>query len=155
MPGEIEGLCVTSSVDLCNEFEFCPMIHIWKVCHICLSIFTFLQYKSVCVGLLLTAAVSFFNTCLGRRGLQEDWGLLFEHDCVFTCLSCSYLFQQYPGVNQLSSSLGGLSLQHSQQPESLRPVNLTHDRNILPVSSVPAPVPNLNSDLRKLNCSPE
>uniref|UniRef100_A0A8U7MJU3 SEC24 homolog B, COPII coat complex component n=1 Tax=Corvus moneduloides TaxID=1196302 RepID=A0A8U7MJU3_CORMO len=63
--------------------------------------------------------------------------------------------QQYPGVNQLSSSLGGLSLQHSQQPESLRPVNLTHDRNILPVSSVPAPVPNLNSELRKLNCSPD
>ncbi|NXX21555.1 SC24B protein, partial [Podargus strigoides] len=63
--------------------------------------------------------------------------------------------QQYPGVNQLSSSLGGLSLQHSQQPESLRPVNLTQDRNILPVSSVPAPVPNLNSDLKKLNCSPD
>ncbi|XP_046771921.1 protein transport protein Sec24B isoform X1 [Gallus gallus] len=63
--------------------------------------------------------------------------------------------QQYPGVNQLSSSLGGLSLQHSQQPEGLRPINLTQDRNILPVSSVPAPVPNLNSDLRKLNCSPD
>ncbi|XP_062430110.1 protein transport protein Sec24B isoform X3 [Rhea pennata] len=63
--------------------------------------------------------------------------------------------QQYTGVNQLSSSLGGLSLQHSQQPEGLRPVNLTQDRNILPVSSVPAPVPNLNSDLRKLNCSPD
>ncbi|KAM6429597.1 protein transport protein Sec24B isoform 2-T2 [Rhynochetos jubatus] len=63
--------------------------------------------------------------------------------------------QQYPGVNQLSSSLGGLSLQQAQQPESLRPVNLTQDRNILPVSSVPAPVPNLNSDLRKLNCSPD
>uniref|UniRef100_A0A8C4XU23 SEC24 homolog B, COPII coat complex component n=1 Tax=Falco tinnunculus TaxID=100819 RepID=A0A8C4XU23_FALTI len=63
--------------------------------------------------------------------------------------------QQYPGVNQLTSSIGGLSLQHSQQPESLRPVNLTQDRNILPVSSVPAPVPNLNSDLRKLNCSPD
>ncbi|XP_052630717.1 protein transport protein Sec24B isoform X9 [Harpia harpyja] len=63
--------------------------------------------------------------------------------------------QQYPGVNQLSSSLGGLSLQHSQQPESLRPVNLTQDKNILPVSSVQAPVPNLNSDLRKLNCSPD
>ncbi|XP_074445483.1 protein transport protein Sec24B isoform X2 [Larus michahellis] len=63
--------------------------------------------------------------------------------------------QQYPGVNQLSSSLGGLNLQHSQQPESLRPINLTQDRNILPVSSVPAPVPNLNSDLRKLNCSPD
>ncbi|NXL95450.1 SC24B protein, partial [Alectura lathami] len=63
--------------------------------------------------------------------------------------------QQYAGVNQLSSSLGGLSLQHSQQPEGLRPVNLTQERNILPVSSVPAPVPNLNSDLRKLNCSPD
>ncbi|XP_074922309.1 protein transport protein Sec24B isoform X4 [Chelonoidis abingdonii] len=63
--------------------------------------------------------------------------------------------QQYPGVNQLSSTLGGLSLQHSQQPESLRPVNLTQERNILPVSPVLAPVPNLNSDLRKLNCSPD
>ncbi|XP_043369653.1 protein transport protein Sec24B isoform X6 [Dermochelys coriacea] len=63
--------------------------------------------------------------------------------------------QQYPGVNQLSSTLGGLSLQHSQQPESLRPVNLTQDRNILPVSPVLAPVPNLNSDLKKLNCSPD
>ncbi|XP_010145090.1 PREDICTED: protein transport protein Sec24B-like, partial [Eurypyga helias] len=66
-----------------------------------------------------------------------------------------HYLQQYPGVNQLSSSLGGLSLQQSQQPESLRPVNLTQDRNILPVSSVAAPVPNLNSDLRKLNCSPD
>ncbi|XP_074849561.1 protein transport protein Sec24B isoform X4 [Carettochelys insculpta] len=63
--------------------------------------------------------------------------------------------QQYPGVNQLSSTLGGLSLQHSQQPESLRPVNLIQDRNILPVAPVLAPVPNLNSDLRKLNCSPD
>uniref|UniRef100_A0A8C3SKH7 SEC24 homolog B, COPII coat complex component n=1 Tax=Chelydra serpentina TaxID=8475 RepID=A0A8C3SKH7_CHESE len=72
-----------------------------------------------------------------------------------TVLQCSYFFQQYPGVNQLSSTLGGLSLQHSQQPESLRPVNLTQDRNILPVSPVLAPVPNLNSDLRKLNCSPD
>jgi hypothetical protein len=36
--------------------------------------------------------------------------------------------QQYPGVNQLSSSLGGLSLQSSPQLESLRPVNLTQER---------------------------
>lgn len=79
------------------------------------------------------------------------------HLNMMVCLPVCHALtlQQYPGVNQLSSSLGGLSLQHSQQPESLRPVNLTHDRNILPVSSVPAPVPNLNSDLRKLNCSPE
>lgn len=133
------------------------MIHIWKVCHICLSIFNFLPYNYflVCLGLLLTSIVSFFNTCLEELGLQEDLRLLFKRNCVFTHLQCSYIFQQYPGVNQLSSSLGGLSLQHSQQPESLRPVNLTQDRNILPVSSVPAPVPNLNSDLRKLNCSPE
>uniref|UniRef100_A0A8D2E4M6 SEC24 homolog B, COPII coat complex component n=1 Tax=Theropithecus gelada TaxID=9565 RepID=A0A8D2E4M6_THEGE len=63
--------------------------------------------------------------------------------------------QQYPGVNQLSSSLGGLSLQSSPQPESLRPVNLTQERNILPMTPVWAPVPNLNADLKKLNCSPD
>uniref|UniRef100_A0A8D0V9B8 Protein transport protein Sec24B n=1 Tax=Sus scrofa TaxID=9823 RepID=A0A8D0V9B8_PIG len=63
--------------------------------------------------------------------------------------------QQYPGMNQLSSSLGGLSLQSSTQPESLRPVNLTQERNILPMTPVWAPVPNLNLDLKKLNCSPD
>uniref|UniRef100_A0A5F9C9J8 SEC24 homolog B, COPII coat complex component n=1 Tax=Oryctolagus cuniculus TaxID=9986 RepID=A0A5F9C9J8_RABIT len=62
---------------------------------------------------------------------------------------------QYPGVSQLSSSLGGLSLQSSPQPESLRPVNLTQERNILPTAPVWAPVPNLNLDLKKLNCSPD
>nr|XP_010951963.2 protein transport protein Sec24B isoform X5 [Camelus bactrianus] len=64
-------------------------------------------------------------------------------------------YAQYPGMNQLSSSLGGLSLQSSSQPESLRPVNLTQERNILPMTPVWAPVPNLNLDLRKLNCSPD
>nr|KAF6502490.1 SEC24-like protein B, COPII coat complex component [Molossus molossus] len=64
-------------------------------------------------------------------------------------------YGQYPGMNQLSSSLGGLSLQSSVQPESLRPVNLTQERNILPTTPVLAPVPNLNLDLKKLNCSPE
>ncbi|XP_059518117.1 protein transport protein Sec24B isoform X5 [Myotis daubentonii] len=63
--------------------------------------------------------------------------------------------QQYPGMNQLSSSLGGLSLQSSVQPESLRPVNLTQERNILPVTPILAPIPNLNLDLKKLNCSPD
>ncbi|XP_042636862.1 protein transport protein Sec24B [Orycteropus afer afer] len=63
--------------------------------------------------------------------------------------------QQYPGMNQLSSSLGGLSLQSSPQPESLRPINLIQERNILPMTPVWAPVPNLNVDLRKLNCSPD
>ncbi|XP_034886153.1 protein transport protein Sec24B isoform X4 [Mirounga angustirostris] len=64
-------------------------------------------------------------------------------------------YAQYPGMNQLSSSLGGLSLQSCPQPESLRPVNLTQERNILPMTPVWAPVPNLNLDLKKLNCSPD
>ncbi|KAM5255379.1 protein transport protein Sec24B isoform 2-T2 [Ctenodactylus gundi] len=64
-------------------------------------------------------------------------------------------YPQYPGVNQLSSSLGGLNLQSSPQPESLRPINLTQERNILPTTPIWAPVPNLNLDLRKLNCSPD
>ncbi|ELV13705.1 Protein transport protein Sec24B, partial [Tupaia chinensis] len=63
--------------------------------------------------------------------------------------------QQNPGVSQLSSGLGGLSLQSCPPPESLRPVNLTQERNILPTTPLWAPVPNLNSDLRKLNCSPD
>ncbi|KAM6440359.1 protein transport protein Sec24B isoform 2-T2 [Liasis olivaceus] len=60
--------------------------------------------------------------------------------------------QVYPTMNQLSASLGGLSI---QQPESLRPVNLNQERNILPIAPVPPPMPNLNSDLKKLNCSPD
>ncbi|XP_062964052.1 protein transport protein Sec24B isoform X2 [Cynocephalus volans] len=64
-------------------------------------------------------------------------------------------YPQYPGMNQLSSSLGGLSLQSSPQPESLRPINLTQERNILPMTPVLAPVPNLNLELKKLNCSPD
>ncbi|ERE90145.1 protein transport protein Sec24B-like protein [Cricetulus griseus] len=63
--------------------------------------------------------------------------------------------QHYPGVNQLSSSLGGLSLQSSPQPESLRPVNLTQEKNILPPTPIWAPVPNLSTELSKLNCSPD
>ncbi|XP_051041466.1 protein transport protein Sec24B isoform X3 [Phodopus roborovskii] len=63
--------------------------------------------------------------------------------------------QHYPGVNQLSSGLGGLSLQSSPQPESLRPVNLTQEKNILPPTPIWAPVPNLSAELSKLNCSPD
>ncbi|XP_075056778.1 protein transport protein Sec24B isoform X2 [Mixophyes fleayi] len=63
-------------------------------------------------------------------------------------------YASYSGVNQLPDSLAGLSLQQAQQPEGLRPVNLTQDRNVLPVSSLPAPAPNLNADLKRLNCNP-
>ncbi|XP_064422900.1 protein transport protein Sec24A isoform X2 [Latimeria chalumnae] len=66
---------------------------------------------------------------------------------------------QYPqppmGMNQLSSALGGLSLQPSQQPEGLRPINLLQERKLLPPSPVRAPLPNLHRDLQRLNCSPE
>ncbi|XP_073497026.1 protein transport protein Sec24B isoform X2 [Phyllobates terribilis] len=64
-------------------------------------------------------------------------------------------YAPYSGMNQLPASLAGLSLQQTQQPESLRPVNLIQDRNLLPVSSLPPPAPNLNADLKKLNCNPE
>lgn len=67
--------------------------------------------------------------------------------------------QQYPQTsvspNQLASSLGGLSLQQSQQPEGLRPVNLLQERNMLPPTPLQPPVPNLHEDIQKLNCSPE
>ncbi|KAM5192117.1 protein transport protein Sec24B isoform 2-T2 [Mantella aurantiaca] len=68
-------------------------------------------------------------------------------------------YPQYPshygGINQLPASLSGLSLQQAPQPEGLRPINLIQDRNVLPSSSLPAPAPSLNTDLRKLNCNPE
>ncbi|XP_040185309.1 protein transport protein Sec24B isoform X2 [Rana temporaria] len=69
------------------------------------------------------------------------------------------VYPQYPshygGINQLPASLSGLSLQQAPQPEGLRPMNLIQDRNVLPVSSLPPPAPNLNTDLKKLNCNPE
>ncbi|XP_070613990.1 protein transport protein Sec24B isoform X2 [Erythrolamprus reginae] len=60
--------------------------------------------------------------------------------------------QVYPTMNQLSASLGGLGI---QQPESLRPLNLIQERNILPIASTSPPLPNLNSDLKKMNCNPD
>ncbi|XP_077332831.1 protein transport protein Sec24B isoform X2 [Lithobates pipiens] len=69
------------------------------------------------------------------------------------------VYPQYPShygeINQLPASLSGLSLQQAPQPEGLRPMNLIQDRNVLPLSSLPAPAPNLNTDLKKLNCNPE
>ncbi|KAM4707866.1 protein transport protein Sec24B isoform 2-T2 [Discoglossus pictus] len=60
----------------------------------------------------------------------------------------------HSGVNQLTTALGGLGFQQPQQPEGLRPVNLIQDRNVLPVSTLPAPAPNLNADLKRINCNP-
>ncbi|MBN3302571.1 SC24A protein, partial [Amia calva] len=65
-------------------------------------------------------------------------------------------FQQPPvGPGQLTPAMGGLSLQQSQTPESLKAINLLQERNLLPPRLVPAPVPCLAQDLQRLNCSPE
>ncbi|XP_061420839.1 protein transport protein Sec24A-like isoform X1 [Lethenteron reissneri] len=62
---------------------------------------------------------------------------------------------QYPqtafGPNQLSPSMGGLSV----QPESLRPVNLLQERNLLPPTPVEPPKPNLHPDMQQRNCHPD
>uniref|UniRef100_A0A673JG29 Protein transport protein Sec24B-like n=1 Tax=Sinocyclocheilus rhinocerous TaxID=307959 RepID=A0A673JG29_9TELE len=52
-------------------------------------------------------------------------------------------------------SLSRLCLSCHQQAETLRPVNLLQERNILPPKHTPPPEPNLSNDLRKVNCSPD
>ncbi|XP_074466974.1 protein transport protein Sec24A-like isoform X2 [Sebastes fasciatus] len=59
-----------------------------------------------------------------------------------------------PGPAQLSPSLAAMSLQAST-PEALRVVNLLQERNLLPPSPIPAPIPCLQQDLQKINCNPE
>ncbi|XP_073429854.1 protein transport protein Sec24A [Dendrobates tinctorius] len=74
--------------------------------------------------------------------------------------------QQYPnrpqplsqpniGVNNLVSSVGGLSIHQAQQLDEVRAVNLLQERNILPPTSLKAPTPCLQEDIQRLNCSPE
>ncbi|XP_069826047.1 protein transport protein Sec24A isoform X1 [Dendropsophus ebraccatus] len=65
------------------------------------------------------------------------------------------LSQPNIGVNNLVSSVGGLSIHQAQQLDELRAVNLLQERNILPPTSVKPPKPCLQEDLQKLNCSPE
>ncbi|XP_061596517.1 protein transport protein Sec24A isoform X2 [Cololabis saira] len=59
-----------------------------------------------------------------------------------------------PGPAQLSPSLAAMSLQ-SSIPEALQVVNLLQERNLLPPIPVPAPLPCLPQDLKRINCSPE
>ncbi|XP_056372587.1 protein transport protein Sec24A isoform X3 [Hyla sarda] len=74
--------------------------------------------------------------------------------------------QQYPnrqqplsqpnvGVNNLVSSVGGLSIHQAQQLDELRTVNLLQERNILPPTSLKAPTPCLQEEIQRLNCSPD
>ncbi|OCT88321.1 protein transport protein Sec24A [Xenopus laevis] len=60
-----------------------------------------------------------------------------------------------PSINNLASSVGGLSLHHSQQLDELRALNLLQERNILPPTPLKAPTPCLQEDIRNLNCNPE
>uniref|UniRef100_W5K921 SEC24 homolog B, COPII coat complex component n=1 Tax=Astyanax mexicanus TaxID=7994 RepID=W5K921_ASTMX len=63
--------------------------------------------------------------------------------------------QPFPSLSQLSAALGGLSGVPELEVEALRPVNLLQERSILPPSPPAPPEPNLSSDLRKVNCSPD
>ncbi|KAG8439138.1 hypothetical protein GDO86_005378 [Hymenochirus boettgeri] len=59
------------------------------------------------------------------------------------------------GLNDLTSSVGGLSLNHAKQLDELKAVNLLQERNILPLTPLKAPTPCLQEDIQKLNCNPE
>ncbi|XP_061542036.1 protein transport protein Sec24B isoform X2 [Phycodurus eques] len=63
--------------------------------------------------------------------------------------------QPFPSLSQLSAALGGLSGVPELEVEALRPVNLLQERNLLPSKPLQAPEPNLSSELKKVNCSPQ
>ncbi|XP_031443126.1 protein transport protein Sec24B isoform X2 [Clupea harengus] len=62
--------------------------------------------------------------------------------------------QPFPSMSQLSAALGGLSAPELTV-DSLRPVNLLQERNILPPTPTAPPEPNLSTDLKNVNCSPD
>ncbi|XP_077388931.1 protein transport protein Sec24B [Festucalex cinctus] len=63
--------------------------------------------------------------------------------------------QPFPSMSQLSAALGGLSGIPELEVEALRPLNLLQERNLLPPRPLEAPEPNLSSELKKVNCSPQ
>uniref|UniRef100_A0A3P8RRP7 SEC24 homolog B, COPII coat complex component n=1 Tax=Amphiprion percula TaxID=161767 RepID=A0A3P8RRP7_AMPPE len=63
--------------------------------------------------------------------------------------------QPFPNLFQLSAALGGLSGVPELEVEALRPVNLLQERNLLPPRPLEPPEPNVSSDLKKVNCSPQ
>ncbi|XP_078263390.1 protein transport protein Sec24B-like isoform X2 [Rhinoraja longicauda] len=63
--------------------------------------------------------------------------------------------QPFSNVNQLSSTMEGLSFQNKQQADALKQVNLLQERNILPPVPIQNPQSNLSPELRKLNCNPD
>lgn len=63
--------------------------------------------------------------------------------------------QPFPNLSQLSAALGGLSGVPELEVEALKPINLLQERNLLPARPLEAPEPNLSSELKKVNCSPQ
>ncbi|XP_061896026.1 protein transport protein Sec24B isoform X4 [Entelurus aequoreus] len=63
--------------------------------------------------------------------------------------------QPFPSLSQLSAALGGLSGVPELEVEALSPLNLLQEKNLLPPRPLEAPEPNLSSELRKVNCSPQ
>ncbi|XP_041044984.1 protein transport protein Sec24B-like isoform X2 [Carcharodon carcharias] len=63
--------------------------------------------------------------------------------------------QPFSSVNQLSSSMEGLTFRNNRQAEALRQVSLLQERNILPPVPILSPQSNLSPELKKLNCSPD
>nr|XP_057920386.1 protein transport protein Sec24B isoform X1 [Doryrhamphus excisus] len=64
-------------------------------------------------------------------------------------------YQPFPSLSQLSAALGGLSGVPELEVEALRPINLLKEQNLLPPRPLEAPEPNLSSELKKVNCSPQ
>ncbi|KAL2077699.1 hypothetical protein ACEWY4_027203 [Coilia grayii] len=64
------------------------------------------------------------------------------------------LAQPFPNMSQLSAALGGMSAPE-MTVDSLRPVNLLQERNILPPTPTAPPEPSLSTDLKNVNCSPD
>ncbi|XP_067847596.1 protein transport protein Sec24B-like isoform X2 [Heptranchias perlo] len=61
----------------------------------------------------------------------------------------------FTSVNQLSSTMEGLTFQNNRQAEALKQVSLLQERNILPPVPIQSPQSNLSPELRKLNCNPD
>ncbi|XP_078069166.1 protein transport protein Sec24B-like isoform X4 [Mustelus asterias] len=63
--------------------------------------------------------------------------------------------QPFSSVNQLSSTMEGLTFRNNRKAEALRQVSLLQERNILPPVPMLSPQSNLSPELKKLNCSPD
>ncbi|XP_044060302.1 protein transport protein Sec24B isoform X5 [Siniperca chuatsi] len=89
-----------------------------------------------------------------RQGLASHTDSSPSHD-LYGKSSYQQSSQPFPNLSQLSAALGGLSGVPELELEALSPVNLLQERNLLPPRPLEPPEPNLSSDLKKVNCSPQ